>query len=649
MKKILNIISAVIVCCVFFASCNDDFLEKNRKDALSEDSYFTSEGDLQLYLNYFYRFYIRGFDSGFGGPTGGASHFYPRNSYQYYLFAGDLWTDNMVITNNGIIDSRYNGTYRVPTATSNTGWDFTQIYHLNYFLQRYHKAPLSTTQLNRYKAEALFFKAWDYYEKVLFFGDFPWLSKDLQTDSPELYMARTPRAAVMDSVLACINFAVRWLPETTQATPTGRINKDHALALKSRICLFEGTFRKYHTQLGLASTADKYLKEAADASNELIRSNKYQLYTSTDGTPYWNLFKFRGTTIPHKEAIIARVYVSAQSVGSYAQRYINNPDGVLPLSATRSLVDEYLCVDGKPIYISGTEGNYVSNPLFKGYDMWSELDNRDPRLRQTIAKPGELNTIYNHNDATIDINKNGILYPEVAYNSRYGSSGYKLAKHWMATNLLDDGNSDQIGMEIRYAEILLNYIEALCAMNESNVTDAILDLTINALRERAGFDFTQYPNSRLQLGNIPDDPRLDDIYNNKLDYTVSPLMREIRRERRVELAIEALRYFDLMRWKAGPLLTVPLRGMKFTSVEHIYQGTPPRINADGITENFIVATKGKDVYVDNEGFIVLYPMDTNIPNGTMKWEDFRYYWPIPRGQITLNENLIQTPGWEKYY
>ena len=96
------------------------------------------------------------------------------------------------------------------------------------------------------------------------------------------------------------------------------------------------------------------------------------------------------------------------------------------------------------------------------------------------------------------------------------------------------------------------------------MSQADVDMTINALRERAGFDFVKYPTSKLVVGQEPADPRLDKIYAEKLDYPVSPLLREIRRERRVELAMENHRYEDLMRWKAGKLLTVPLRGMRMT-------------------------------------------------------------------------------------
>lgn len=114
----------------------------------------------------------------------------------------------------------------------------------------------------------------------------------------------------------------------------------------------------------------------------------------------------------------------------------------------------------------------------------------------------------------------------------------------------------------RYGELLLIYAEARAELGE--ITNDDLEITVNALRERAGFDFAKYPNAKLTLTNIPADPRLDAIYAKYLDYSVTPIIREIRRERRVETMMEGMRYEDLMRWKAGKLFTVPVRGMKMT-------------------------------------------------------------------------------------
>ena len=203
-------------------------------------------------------------------------------------------------------------------------------------------------------------------------------------------------------------------------------------------------------------------------------------------------------------------------------------------------------------------------------------------------------------------------------------------------------NGIQAAIEFRYAELLLNYAEAKYELN-GTLSQSDIDLTINALRERAGFDFSKYPTAKLTVGQEPADPRLDKIYAEKLDYTVNPLLREIRRERRIELAIENHRYEDLMRWKAGKLLTVPLRGMNFNAVKDLYDGTH--------TDKPEIAVKvelNKTVFVDDEGFLICYPKSPyqNTIKGTLPWDDYRYYWPIPKEELIMNPNLVQNKGWE---
>ena len=271
------------------------------------------------------------------------------------------------------------------------------------------------------------------------------------------------------------------------------------------------------------------------------------------------------------EVILARNYLE-NKVGHAAQRYFNqNNSNRQSMGATRSLIDEYLCIDGRPIYTGGSEKNYEKNPNFLGYGKWTELENRDPRLTQTVCRPGEHVTVYE--GGVVDKDANGIKYPDLNYNASGSTvTGYRVIKHWMGDKVEEDRTTQgiQAAIEFRYAELLLIYAEAKYELN-GTLSQTDVDLTINALRERAGFDFNKYPTARLTVGSEPADPRLDKIYADKLEYTVSPLLREIRRERRIEMAIENRRYEDLIRWKAGKLLTVPMRGMHFLTVQDLYR------------------------------------------------------------------------------
>ena len=617
---------------VLLPSCNDDFMERYPQDQLTDESFWKTETDIKLMLNSLYPLYIIGHQSGWAQDKSPA-----LNVTGSPLMYGDVYSDNCVKTGNEFRSMA--GELIVPTdATAASGWYWWNLRKVNFFLNRYDRADISQEKKNAYAAEAYFFKAWDYYQKVVLFGDVPWITRDLNVDSEELYAARTPRVEVMDSVLMCINKAIEWLP-TKENQESERLNKDQANFLKARICLFEGTFRKYHTELGLQESANKWLEEAVKACEALL--GKYSLYKNGEKT-YWKMFTATDVS-GNPEVILARNYLE-NKVGHAAQRYFNqNHDNRQSMGATRGLVDEYLCIDGRPIYIGGSENSYEKNPNFVGYGKWTELENRDPRLTQTICRPGEYVTIYK--GGVLDIEKNGITYPGLSYSDRGSTvTGYRVIKHWMGDMVEENRtlNGIQAAIEFRYAELLLNYAEAKYELN-GTLSQADVDLTINALRERAGFDFSKYPTAKLTVGQEPADPRLDKIYAEKLDYAVSPLLREIRRERRVELAIENHRYEDLMRWKAGNLLTVPFRGMNFLAVQDLYDGSHT-----ANPETAVKVELGKTVFADEDGFVICYPKSPyqNTVKGTLPWEDYRYYWPIPKEELVMNPNLVQNKGWE---
>jgi hypothetical protein len=626
---------------------------------LAEGVFLKNEGDLPLYLNQLYGVYCT------GHGTGNAYDFQPpfyitRGSYIMY---GDIFTDNAIGFSNtsGDIVNRMQGTWQVPSQESNsmsdanrTGWRWTNLRTINYFLTHYREAETSVSNpdmLNKYAAEAYFFKAWDYYQKMIAFGEVPWLETDLNINSPELYSPRTPRTELADKVLECLNYAVANL-ENDGGPADGRINRDMANFLKARFCLFEGTFRKYHAELGLQATANKFLEECVNATQALLSSDRYQLYNaSAAGQPdaYWKLFKMNQTPAIDKnnEAILARAY-DADKLGHGSSRYFNmnrgNASGRYCKGATKDLVDDYLCIDGQPI---------ASSALFKGYDGddWRELDNRDPRLRQTVAKPGEYVTIFDRDKGTVSLAENGLKYPEITFNCPTANqtptagpcvTGYLFVKHW-TDETIDNGsttNGRQTALIFRYGEALLMYAEAKAELG--TITNADLDLTVNALRERAGFNFNQYPGSKLTLQNIPADARLDNLYSQYAGYVPSPIIREIRRERRVEMALEGLRREDLVRWKTGKFIEKPIRGMKFTAEKQkLYDGSNT-----SKAKNAPKATLNADVFIDNEGFIIGYPKSPNITNGVVKWDDRYYYNPIPLQELELNKNLTQSSGWQ---
>ncbi|MDR1763591.1 MAG: RagB/SusD family nutrient uptake outer membrane protein [Dysgonamonadaceae bacterium] len=673
MKQINFIIAATVAAATMcFTACNDSFLQQDPTQQMAEGSFLVNESDLPLYLNQFYAScyddgnkigYIEGMGASYAetstitnAPFGDALRG-PR------LIMWDKMTDNALMNgtnrsanNTGVADPILNETFVIPQSGTITGWDWKGMRSLNYFLRNYTQAAKDgdISSLDRWKAEALFFKAWDYFNKVLIFGEVPWYETDLNVNSEELYAPRTPRVQLMDSVLSIINFAVAHLPDNN--TPDGRINKDMANFLKMRICLFEGTFRKYHAELSLPD-ANKFLTECVNAAEAIIASGHYSLYKSDadkdvngNNNSYWKMFTFRRTpkTDGNTEAILARTYDGA-NVGNATFRYFdqNQPKKYGCFGASKGFLDEYLCIDGKSI---------SESPLFEGYDgWWSELENRDPRLTQTVCRPGEYWTIWRSSGGTkgiIDRSIHGITYPVIGSTVNASTvGGYRVIKHWVGdiTEYEASWMGTQTGVEFRYAEVLVSLAEAKAELGTISQSD--LDRTINTLRERAGFNFATYPNSKLALGNEPSDPRLDAIYSQYVGYVPSAIIREIRRERRVEMAWEGLRYADLIRWKAGKLMTVPLRGMKMTPEKQAMYATkhdldPSHTDHSNDTVISTAVVINSDYYLDSEGFIICYPRDPKVSSGALPWSDKRYYWPIPKQEIELNKNLTQSPGWE---
>lgn len=204
-----------------------------------------------------------------------------------------------------------------------------------------------------------------YWDKVVRFGDVPIYETDLNETSPELYNPRDSHKKVMDFVLKDLDFAVANLAEPTAEN---RVHKYAALALKSRIALWEGTFRKYHS-LG---DAEVFLQAAADASLQIINSGKYDIYsTGKPDTDYNSLF-IQDDLSKNKESILSRIYITNITTTNYS-RGAGNGNGY-----SKSLIESYLCKDGKPISVS---------PLYAGDDTpENEVKTEIPGIRKQLLR-----------------------------------------------------------------------------------------------------------------------------------------------------------------------------------------------------------------------------------------------------------------------
>ncbi|GHB79971.1 RagB/SusD family nutrient uptake outer membrane protein [Persicitalea jodogahamensis] len=594
MKKNLLKFSAALLVTFLASGCNDDFLERYPLDQITNETFWNTENDLLVYNNRLYDRIgddinvpiLHGHDQGFN------SHF------------GSLWNQDEFTDNMAPRVARHNRFQQVRAGMHNTtggdqwfgydGWFFVR--DINVGLANYDKAAIPQATKDKYIGEARLMRGWFYAEKVGKFGDVPFVDRELNIDSEELFAARTPRAEVMKKVLEDLNFASTKLPnDWGDGNAPGRLNRWAALLVKARVCLFEGTFNKYH---GIGDSK-MWLEEAAKASKELIEQGPYSLYMTGDPQNDYNATHRMLDLTGNPEVIQWRKYKVGVRT-NHVLNYFRGYSGGL----TKSIVDDYLCTDGLPISLS---------PLYKGDETIEDVFvNRDPRLSQTVLRPSETEKYqYDQND--------GRTYPRLEGNPGGGvksTTGYHIIKNYNVNDLLGKAynQGEMPAVILRFGEALLTYAEAMAELG--TITQADLDMSINKLRDRVGMP-------HLMLGAVPVDP-------NYAIHGVSPLIAEIRRERRIELAVEGHRYPDIKRWKMGKLLTMKDYGMRWSEANKArFSPTSMKTSID--------PKSGKE-YID------VYK-GTDFENPVFD-ESKHYFWPIPLGDLAANPALEQNPGWE---
>ncbi|WP_051959941.1 RagB/SusD family nutrient uptake outer membrane protein [Sphingobacterium sp. ML3W] len=563
-------------------SCNDKYLERYPLSELAPENYFRTASELQTYTNAFYS----------DLPDALAIHY--NNPSQ-----GDDEARNTLA-------AEFQGTRTTPS--SDGGWSWTVLRKINFYLANSHKCPDEGARL-QYDGVARFFRAYFYFDKIQRFGDVPLYETVNELDDPAMFKARDSRKVVFAKVLEDLDYAIANCSDTKNGQ---LITKWTALAYKSRMCLFEGTFRKYH---GLGDW-EAILEEGVKAADELMKSNTYSIYKSNVNTAYHELFIAEDAIT--SEIILSRQYNAAVPYVHSANFYILSASYGRP-GMVKQLVNSYLMKNGT---------RFTDKPNFEKISFYEETQNRDPRLSQTIRTPG-----YKRIGATTT------SVPDFATSV----TGYQYIKYILAP-AFDAGQSSNDMPIIRYAEVLLNYAEAKAELG--NLTQSDIDRSIKLLRDRVAM-----PNLLLSDAIATPDPYLLASYPNVTKSGQTGAILEIRRERRIELVKEGLRYQDLLRWKEGTKVAQPFYGMYFPGAGEydldqdgkldlvIYQGTAPTrkpgVQYQKLGE--LVLENG-----NNGGRIV------NLPDIDKKWiESKDYYYPIPTQELQLNDKLEQNEGWDK--
>ena len=598
MKK--HIIIAALIA-LGTSACNDGFMDRTPVSDLNNESYWTSETDLEVYNNGIYNTVIgsRYFQGNSNGSNTKASSF----------MSMEVASDNFASTDTNL-QSWANiaaGLHVVPSGTTTTtgdSWSWGLLYRINFFMDNYRKVTsIPEATRDQYAGEASFWRAWFYLDKVQEYGNVPLIMKTLNETSPELFAKQNTRAEVMDAVLADIDNAIKWLPEEWPASKPDRVNKYTALTLKARICLYEGTFRKYHG----SGDYERFLQGAVSAAEEVINSGKYQIHnTGKPGSDYRTLFtslNLRG----NKEVILGKYYEST--------KYMHSMNGNLitagfMIGVTRDLVEDYLVKEA-----DGTAKPIALSAIYNEDEIENEFDNRDPRLSQTVLDPRQETDIFGSDPSTTT------GYPRFSHmngSSYVTLTGYNFIKNYNKNDVAAAQSEVTDFPILRYAEVLLSYAEAKAELG--TITQADLDKSINLLR------------ARVAMPNLDLNPPMDPKYASE---GISSLLVEIRRERRVELSFENSRYHDLMRWKKGSYLAKPVLGLRVEDADFAAGG---RYDATGKKAPATVTVDGKkyiDVYAGTQ-----FASDKRVFN-----ENKHYFYPVPTNVLAKNDQLDQTPGW----
>ena len=572
-----NIIKYITIGALALASTS--CLDLDPKDQLADPDMWESSSDFQNFANKFYDYL----------PT--FTQVYDGNIH------ADMRSDLMRHRDGNNTYSR--GEYNMASGDG----DYTSAYKAirrTCLLLEKAEGYANPDEIRQSVGEAYFFRAWQYFFLVQKFGDVIIVDHSLDTDDPLMSAPRNDRGEVVDFIINDLNMAVDKLKSVSDIEE-GRVSTEGASAFLSRVALYEGTWQKFR---GNNTRATELLDIAANAAKAVIDSKKYEIFEpSTLGDDAYRYMFILETGVKcnpgnldktaNKEYIIKRCYditlkTSGQNLTTTA---LGNA-----WYGTSKLADMYLCTDGLPTDLSGK---------FQGYEtMRSEWTNRDNRMNNTMMRPGD--TFWNNakNNCRIDWSGSEEELKHCKYsNYTPGGSGYMIYK-WATERECSDRDEAYDFPVLRYAEVLLNYAEAVYE-RDGKISDADLDMTINK--------------TRLRVNKNNGMPKLTNSFasTNGLD-----MRTEIRRERTVELFQEGFRIDDLKRWKTA-------------------ESEMP-MNQTGIRWQGEWVNK-----MSNHGGYALDAQNHLILESGRTFEQKHYLYPLPVDQQQLNPNLGQNDGWPK--
>lgn len=447
---------------------------------------------------------------------------------------------------------------------------YTQIANYNTFLDNTGNCPFSDeAKKQQWISEIKCLRAYFFFYLAFHFRDVPMPLTTLSLEEAN-NISQTPQQEVYNQVESDLQEAIEILPEERQGSEYGRFTKGAAQVLLSRLYLAQ----------------DKY-SEAASVLKSVIDSGIYQLDRRNGDDSYEKLFQIGGEYSPETIFCIMGIedkYTNSRYQYLYPECAYGGWHQFAPYN---ELVKEYFCSDGKDIETS---------PLYDDEDPYA---NRELRLYASIFLPplgSYAGTKYN--DITYDCFKGP--NQNDSYNKFTLFNGYcpkKGCDPSITSNLSSTPTYTPI---MRYAEVLLSYVEALNEINPGSVTQDVLDKTINDIRDRV---------------------KLPGYKKSELD-SQEKVRQAVRKERRVEMAFEGLRYFDVLRW-----------GIAEKELNHTFTGV--KLSDDPNAKNY--RGSGSTASPVDEDMYYQFEKRT--------WQSHNRYFPIPQNDLNVNKNLKQNDGY----
>ncbi|MBF7091917.1 RagB/SusD family nutrient uptake outer membrane protein [Flavobacterium sp. ALJ2] len=553
-------------------SC-DDYLSDDPADKFTNENFWQSEDNVKTFswINYdtFY---------GYGnGVTIGLSSFYYHGS------------DSKIDDNLSAFTFQQMPITASPTNIYSWNDYYILIRRCNLMLEKVPTVPMPEAKKNHYIGVAKFFRAYTYFRLVQKMGNVPYTDSYLSQNDPAVYAPAKQRAEIIDKVIADLEEATNLLLPVDDKNVT--VNKYTAYAALSNVCIYEGTYRKYH----LGQDGSAYLNKAKTASLAVMNNGGYKL--NTDWKSLYNSVELAGNT----EVILAKRYLTNVLMHSL-QNYTNT--STIQYGLTKWAADSYVTTNGLPIQQAGNTQYTGDNNVTKTFA------NRDPRFGKTV------------NPANYGYK--GKSFSAAALTSMSGYV-FELYNNPATTgpDVTTGGRNYTDAPVFTLSEVYLNYAEACAELGTATNTD--LDMSINKVRARAGIALLTTDGTNASAGGIQiNDPRRTAPLE-QISGSVSPLIWEVRRERQIEfMSWTTIRQMDIYRWKKGDYLDTS-KNLDVNLGARI--GTPV----------------GSQTIVDANGYIKIYPTSTR------NFEAKHYLMNIPTNDIDLYKaqgvELKQNPGW----